>query len=91
MQMFRPEKVFSQKNTQTDRLGKSIMLSTTQMKSTQAIGKKPQLQLGSQVDILPGVNARGFQESLLGLPLSTTRLTLRSCLTNALVDVFRGV
>jgi hypothetical protein len=44
MQMFRAEKVFSQKNTQTERLGKSIMLSTIQMKSTQAIGKKPQLQ-----------------------------------------------
>ena len=42
------------------------------------------------VDILPGRTAR-FQESLLGLPLSTTRLTLRSCLTNAEVDVFRGV
>jgi hypothetical protein len=26
-------------------------------------------------DILPSVNARGFQELLLGLPLSTTRLT----------------
>lgn len=48
MQMFRPEKVFSQKNTQTYRLRKSIMSSTTQMKSTQAIGKKPQLQLGFQ-------------------------------------------
>jgi peptidoglycan hydrolase-like protein with peptidoglycan-binding domain len=48
MQVFRPEKVFSQKNTQTYRLGKSIMSSTTQMKYTQAIGKKPQLQLGSQ-------------------------------------------
>ena len=46
--MFRAEKVFSQTNTQTERLGKSIMLSTTQMKSTQAIGKKPQLQLGCQ-------------------------------------------
>jgi hypothetical protein len=42
------------------------------------------------IDILPDRTA-GFQESLLGLPLSTTRLTLRSCLTNALVDVSRGV
>ena len=42
------------------------------------------------LDILPGRTA-GFQESLLGLPLSTTRLTLRSYLTNAEVDVFRGV
>jgi hypothetical protein len=42
------------------------------------------------IDILPSRTA-GFQESLLGLPLSTTRLTLRSCLTNALVDVSRGV
>jgi len=33
----------------------------------------------------------GFQESLLGLPLSTTRLTLSSCLINSLVDVSRGV
>jgi hypothetical protein len=42
------------------------------------------------IDILPDRTA-GFQESLLGLPLPTTRLTLRSCLTNALVDVSRGV
>lgn len=34
-------------------------------------------------DILLGLKARGFQASLLGLPLSTSRLTLRSYLTNA--------
>jgi peptidoglycan hydrolase-like protein with peptidoglycan-binding domain len=46
--MFRPEKVFSEKNTHIKRLRKSIISPTTPMKSTQAIGKKPQLQLGSQ-------------------------------------------
>jgi hypothetical protein len=44
----------------------------------------------SWFDILPGRTA-GFQESLLRFPLSVTRLTLRSFLTNAEIDVSRGV
>jgi peptidoglycan hydrolase-like protein with peptidoglycan-binding domain len=45
---FSPENDFCNKNISTENLAKSIMSPTTQMNSTQAIGKKPQLQLGSQ-------------------------------------------
>ena len=48
------------------------------------------------VDILPPLirsteYSGGFQRLLFRLPLSSTRLTLRSFLTNAEVDVSRGV
>ncbi|MBD2287212.1 hypothetical protein H6G10_29405, partial [Anabaena cylindrica FACHB-170] len=50
---------------------------------------KQEIEVDASVDILPRLENGGFQESLLGLSLSTTRLIWRSYLTQTEVDISR--